>query len=108
MMNWIKNLPDAMRKRFDDRQRFLLACVVCGLACGVLAVVFHLMIHHTFEELWKLANYWQGQKTEVWHFVLVMLAAPTLGGLICGLAIKYWVPGCFYSHHIQMPILALL
>ncbi|MGJ8678042.1 MAG: chloride channel protein [Akkermansiaceae bacterium] len=96
-MNWIKNLPDLLRKRFDDRQRFLLACVVCGLLCGLLAVAFHLLIHHTFEELWKFATYWDGKKTETWHFVLVMLTAPTLGGLICGLAIHYWAPGAVGS-----------
>lgn len=95
--HWIKNLPDIMRKRFDDRQRFLLACVVCGLVCGLLAVVFHLMIHHTFQELWKFADSYNEIQGETWKFVLIMLTAPTLGGLICGLAIKYWVPSAVGS-----------
>ncbi|MFT5905013.1 MAG: CIC family chloride channel protein [Cryomorphaceae bacterium] len=46
------------------------------------------MIHGTFHHLWDFAT----SHHETWEFVAIMLTAPTLGGLICGLAIKYWVP----------------
>lgn len=81
-------LSEQLRKRFNDSQRFMFACVLCGLVCGLLAVLFHYSIHYTFHHVWEFA---MGQH-ETWQFVAVMLAAPTIGGLICGLAIKYWVP----------------
>ncbi|BDS07991.1 chloride channel protein [Oceaniferula spumae] len=76
---------DLMRRRFDDRQRFLVACMVCGLLCGLLGVLFHLSIHHTFAGVWKLAT--TGSDGQ---FIAVLLLAPTLGGLICGLVIHFW------------------
>ncbi len=88
---------ERMRRRFDDRQRFLLACVICGLLCGLLAVVFHLSIHYTFQQVWKFATVQDGVETETWKFVAVMLSAPTVGGLICGLAIRFWAPGAVGS-----------
>lgn len=81
-------LSEQLRNRFNDSQRFMLACVLCGLVCGLLAVIFHYSIHYTFHHVWEFAT---GQH-ETWQFVAVMLTAPTIGGLICGLAIKYWVP----------------
>lgn len=78
-------LQDLMRRRFDDRQRFLVACMVCGLLCGLLGVLFHLTIHHTFAGVWKLAT--SGDDSQ---FIMVLLLAPALGGLICGLAIHFW------------------
>jgi len=90
---WAMRISEKMRIRFDDRQRFLMACVICGLLCGLLAVVFHLSIHYTFQQVWKFATI----QVETWQFVAVMLTAPTVGGLICGLAIRYWVPGAVGS-----------
>lgn len=51
------------------------------------------MIHGAFHHLWDFAT----SHHETWEFVAIMLTAPTLGGLICGLAIKYWVPGAVGS-----------
>ena len=85
---WSSRISENLRIKLNDQQRFLLACVVCGLLCGLLAVVFQLMIHGTFHHLWDFAT----SHHETWEFVAIMLTAPTLGGLICGLAIKYWVP----------------
>lgn len=84
---------DRMRRRFNDRERFLVACMMCGLICGLMAVVFHLGIHHTFDHLWKFAT----SQVETWKFVAIMLAAPTAGGLICGLATRFIVPGAVGS-----------
>ncbi len=93
MRNWSRKLAGMIRVRFDDRQRFLMTCIVCGLICGLLAVVFHLAIHYTFHTLWELAR----KQTEEWKFVLMMLFAPMLGGLVCGVSIKYWAPGAVGS-----------
>ena len=90
---WSSRISENLRIKLNDQQRFLLACVVCGLLCGLLAVVFQLMIHGTFHHLWEFAT----SHHESWEFVAIMLIAPTLGGLICGLAIKYWVPSAVGS-----------
>ncbi len=90
---WSSRISENLRIKLNDQQRFLLACVVCGLLCGLLAVVFQLMIHGTFHHLWDFAT----SHHETWGFVAIMLTAPTLGGLICGLAIKYWVPSALGS-----------
>lgn len=82
-----------MRRRFNDRERFLVACMICGLICGLAAVVFHLGIHHTFHHLWDFAT----SRPDEWQFVALMLASPTLGGLICGLAIRFIVPSAVGS-----------
>lgn len=84
---------DRMRRRFNDRERFLVACVFCGLLCGLMAVVFHLGIHHTFHYLWGFAT----SQTATWKFVVIMLLAPTLAGLLCGVAIRWLVPGAVGS-----------
>lgn len=84
---------DWMRRRFNDRERFLVACVFCGLLCGLMAVVFHLAIHYTFHHLWGFAT----SQMETWKFVAIMLAAPSFAGLLCGLAIRFVVPGAVGS-----------
>jgi len=102
---------DWMRRRFNDRERFLVACMICGLLCGLMAVVFHLGIHYTFKTLWSFAT----SQVETWKFVTLMLAAPAFGGLICGLAIRFFVPGAsgsgipqtkdaYYNHGGYIPI----
>jgi CIC family chloride channel protein len=84
---------DWMRRRFTDRDRFLLACVICGLLCGLTAVIFHLGIHYTFLSLWEFAT----SQVETWKFITLMLATPALAGLICGLAIRFFIPGAVGS-----------
>lgn len=102
---------DWMRRRFNDRERFLVACMLCGLFCGLMAVVFHLTIHHTFHHLWSFAT----SQVETWKFVAVMLVAPSFGGLVCGLAIRFVVPGAvgsgipqtkdaYYNHGGYIPV----
>jgi CIC family chloride channel protein len=102
---------DWMRRRFNDRERFLVACVFCGLLCGLMAVVFHLAIHYTFHHLWGFAT----SQMETWKFVAIMLAAPSFAGLLCGLAIRFVVPGAvgsgipqtkdaYYNHGGHIPL----
>ena len=82
-----KSLPDWMRRRLSDGQRFLVLCVVVGLLCGLTAVAFHLSIHHLFDWLWK-----QAEGRDPVGFCAILLAAPTLAGLAVGLAVHYFAP----------------
>lgn len=82
-----KKLPEWMRQRLDDSQRFLLLCILIGLCCGVGAVMFHLSIHWTFDHLWSWAMSLGG-----WKFYAVMIAAPGIAGLLVGLSVQYFAP----------------
>jgi CIC family chloride channel protein len=78
-----------MRARLDDRQRFLFLCILCGLICGLVGVGFHIAIHGLFGMVWELAR-----SQSFRGFVAIMLLAPTLGGLLVGIAVQKWAPQC--------------
>ena len=82
-----KTLPDRMRARLSASQRFLVLCVLCGLACGIVAVGFHLGIQYLFEFLYAKAKSFGPT-----HFPYVMVAAPALSGLVVGLAVHFFAP----------------
>ncbi|GHC58750.1 chloride channel protein [Roseibacillus persicicus] len=82
-----KTVPDWMRARLNVNQRFLILCLVAGLLCGLAAVVFHFAIEHLFSALWNFA---QGRDPKT--FIAVMIAAPTLGGLLVGIVSQKFVP----------------
>lgn len=82
-----KTLPDWMRARLSDNQRFLALCVLAGFLCGLSAVAFHLSIHHLFEWLWEFAS-----QQEPVRFCVILVAAPTFAGLLVGLAVHYFAP----------------
>ncbi|MFD2256463.1 chloride channel protein [Luteolibacter algae] len=82
-----KTLPDWMRNRLNDAQRFLVLCVLAGFLCGLAAVAFHFSIHHLFEWLWEQAE----ERDPLW-FAATLLAAPTLAGLLVGLTVRYVAP----------------
>ena len=48
-----KNLPQWMRGRFDDGQRFLMLCICAGVLCGLVGVSFHLAITELFNGLFQ-------------------------------------------------------
>lgn len=83
----LKTLPDWMRSRLSDAQRFMAMCVLAGLLCGLAAVAFHLAIHHTFEWLWGMVK----TKDPFW-FVTILLVAPTFAGLLVGLTVQFYAP----------------
>lgn len=88
MSQLIRNtLPEWMRSRLSDGQRFLVLCVLVGLLCGLMAVAFHFSIHHLFDWLWHQAV----TRDPVW-FCGIMIAAPTLAGLVVGLVVRYFAP----------------
>lgn len=76
-----------MRSRLSDNQRFLALCLLAGLLCGLVAVGFHFSIHFLFEGLWHFA-----ERQDPALFCAVMLGAPTLAGLLVGLAVRFYVP----------------
>ncbi|MFK7850829.1 MAG: chloride channel protein [Akkermansiaceae bacterium] len=82
-----RTLPDWMRARLSENQRFLVLCLLAGLLCGLAAVAFHFSIHSIFHWLWGFAK----SQEPVW-FIATMLCAPTLAGLLVGLSVKYFAP----------------
>jgi len=81
------SLPDWMRNRLSDDQRFAVLCMLGGLLCGLVAVLFHLSIHHLFEWLWHEASH-----REPAQFMAIMLIAPTLAGLLVGIGVQFFAP----------------
>ncbi|WP_193212130.1 chloride channel protein [Luteolibacter marinus] len=82
-----RTLPDWMRRRLNDGQRFLALCVLAGLLCGLAAVAFHLTIHHLFDWLWE-----QAESRDPLEFCAILLAAPTLAGLAVGVVVQKFAP----------------
>lgn len=82
----LKNLPDWMRGRFDDGQRFLLLCICAGVVCGLVGVSFHLAITLLFNGLFGLYGDWG-----VWA-IPAMILSPAIAGLIVGLLIHHASP----------------
>lgn len=80
------NLPNWMRGRFDDGQRFLMLCVCAGILCGLVGVSFHLAITLIFDGLFSIygdLGFWT---------VPAMVLSPAFAGLIVGLMIRYVSP----------------
>ncbi len=87
MKRWIFSIPDWMRTRFTDAQRFMILCILAGLFCGLAAVGFHLSIHHTFHLVWELAEFLDH------HGLLYLITVvPALGGLGCGYILTNYAP----------------
>jgi len=82
----LNNLPNWMRGRFDDSQRFLMLCVCAGLASGLIGVSFHLAITGVFDALF---GFYAG--LGVWALPAMALS-PAVAGLIVGLMIRYVSP----------------
>ena len=76
-----------MRRRFSDGQRFLVLCLLTGLACGLAAVAFHWSIHHLFDWLWSFAT-----SRPPLQSATILLAAPTLAGLLVGIVVRNFAP----------------
>jgi CIC family chloride channel protein len=82
----LNNLPNWMRGRFDDSQRFLLLCVCSGVLCGLIGVSFHLAITGVFNGLFNL---YAG--LGIWTLPAMALS-PAVAGLIVGLMVRYVSP----------------
>lgn len=82
----LNNLPNWMRGRFNDGQRFLMLCICAGVLCGLVGVSFHLSITLLFDGLFGLfegLGFWA---------IPAMIFSPALAGLIVGLMIRYVSP----------------
>jgi chloride channel protein, CIC family len=75
-----RNLPEWLRLRFPETQRYVIIWTLAGLACGLAAVLYHEAISWLFRWVEALS----GKLGGTWAMV-VLVAAPTLGGLISGL-----------------------
>ncbi len=82
----LNNLPNWMRWRFSDSQRFLVLCICAGVLYGLTGVSFHLAISTVFETLFGYLK-----KLGVWALP-AMVCAPAIGGLIGDLMIRYISP----------------
>ncbi len=82
-----RTLPDWMRARWSDNQRFLVLCVFVGLLCGLAAVAFHLAIHFLFHWLWH-----EAEGRDPLAFSAILIAAPTLAGLAVGIGVRFFAP----------------
>ncbi len=83
----MKSLPDWMRRRFSDGQRFLVLCVVAGFLCALAAVAIQFAIRGVFSWLWNTAS-----SFDPVIFSAIMLAAPTLAGALIGFSVKRFAP----------------
>lgn len=83
----IKNLPDWLRWKLTDGQRFLLLCIISGVLCGLAGVGFHLSIHWVYEN-------WTGtfHALSGWKKTAVMVGSPAVAGLLVGLILQFLAP----------------
>lgn len=88
----IKDLPDWLRWKLTDGQRFLLLCIIAGIACGLAGVAFHVSIHWVYE-------HWTGMFHDApwWRSVPIMLFSPAIAGILVGLILKYISPNAVGS-----------
>ena len=75
-----------------ERQRLLALTILSGALCGLAAVSFHLGIGKA-ESI--LINRALSAPHPYWIYWTIL--TPALGGLICGVALHYWVPGAVGS-----------
>lgn len=89
------NLPNLMRRRFDDSQRFLMLCICAGVLCGLVGVNFHLAITSIFEALFA---FYKGLGLLA---IPAMILSPAFASLIVGLMIRYISPILFQRNFGQ-------
>lgn len=80
-------LPDWLRTRFSDAQRFVILCVLAGLLCGLAGVAFHLSIHHLFHLVLRVTE----TLGHPWGIVFLTLM-PAVGGALTGAIISTQAP----------------
>lgn len=82
-----RNLPEWLRHRFSDAERYMLIWAFTGVVCGLAAVLFHIAIEYLFEAFMGLAHSLEG-----WGGGAILLFGPALGGLLGGLIIHFACP----------------
>ena len=72
----------------DESRHLFLVTLVTGLACGLVAVAFHLAIQLAERQLVGRALAYEG-----WQRATLLVLTPTLGGLVAGVLLAWVVPG---------------
>lgn len=75
-----------------ERQRILMLTIVSGGLCGLAAVAFHSGLGAAESLLIDRALL---APRHIWIYLGILL--PAVGGLLAGLAVRYWVPGAVGS-----------
>jgi CIC family chloride channel protein len=88
-----------IRRMPSERQRLLAVTILAGGVCGLAAVSFHLSIGWAEALFIDRANAAPGNSW-IWWTIL----SPTLGGLVVGLCLTYFVPGAAGSGIPQVKV----
>jgi len=83
------SLPDWLRQRLTDTQRYTVVWIVAGFCCGLAAVFFHAAINYATQWVRDGAAF---LSVAPWHFYLLIGGAPMVGGLLTGLILTRWAP----------------
>ena len=75
-----------------ERQRLLVLTIFSGGLCGLAAVAFHVSID---KASFLLIDRAASAPHHLWIYLTIL--SPTLGGLVAGLGLLYWVPGAVGS-----------
>jgi len=75
------------RIRLPANQKYFILTITIAVACGLVAVVYHLLIHLISSNLIERAVALSGPSRIVW-----MLIIPVAGGLAAGLLLYYFFP----------------
>ncbi len=75
------------RRLPNERQRLLAITILAGGICGLAAVAFHISVAHLYGLLIDRAA---SAKGHAWIYWTIL--TPSLGGLVAGLGLTYWVP----------------
>jgi len=81
-----------MRVAPTERQRLFVLTLISGALCGLAAVAFHLGMDKASTLLIDRAMA-APQNSWMWWTILT----PTIGGVVVGLGLRYWVPGAVGS-----------
>ena len=83
----ITDLPNWLRWKLNDGQRFLFLCILSGIACGLAGVGFHLSIQWVYD-------HWTGffHTYNSWQRAAIMILSPAAAGLVVGLILRYLAP----------------
>ncbi len=68
-----------------EQRRLLVLTVFVGVACGLTAVLFHVALRRAADFLSLKAFY-----SDSW--IAWLLLTPTIGGLVAGILLEWWVP----------------
>lgn len=98
------------RLGLPDNQKLLLVTLLIGGICSVVAVLFHVLIRAAERNIIRHVFLATG-----WKQVLLTLLVPTLGGLVVGVLLQFWVPDArgsgipqvktaFFFNHGRIPL----